>query len=56
MQSLFGRKIYNPRQLLVFVALWSELPGFSYVPLQLLYFEYSGKLFDLQLGQHQVKN
>ncbi|EQC25565.1 hypothetical protein SDRG_16583 [Saprolegnia diclina VS20] len=41
---VLGRKIKDPRRLLTLAAMWAELPGFSYLPLQLLHYDFTGTL------------
>ncbi len=42
-QRVLGKEIRNPRRLLMLLSMWLELPGFSYLPLQLLYYDYQGE-------------
>ncbi|OQS00957.1 hypothetical protein ACHHYP_02072 [Achlya hypogyna] len=39
---VLGRAIADPRRVLIMLSMWAELPGFSYLPLQLLYYERYG--------------
>ncbi|OQR89403.1 hypothetical protein THRCLA_09758, partial [Thraustotheca clavata] len=38
---VLGKEISDPRRLLMLLSMWTELPGFSYLPLQLIYFEFN---------------
>ncbi|KAF0684021.1 Aste57867_23942 [Aphanomyces stellatus] len=41
-KRLLGKEVTDPRRILMLVAMWAELPGFSYLPLELLYHQYAG--------------
>ncbi|OQR86549.1 hypothetical protein ACHHYP_10428 [Achlya hypogyna] len=47
-QSVLGREIGDPRRILMLLAMVSELVGFSYLPMQLLLYEYTDGTFTAQ--------
>jgi len=51
-QILLGREITDPRRILMLASMWFEIVGFSYLPCQLLYYEYTGGKFGAQTSGH----
>ncbi|EQC35160.1 hypothetical protein SDRG_07392 [Saprolegnia diclina VS20] len=47
-QSVLGREIGDPRRVLMLLAMGTELVGFSYLPVQLLLYEYTNGTFTAQ--------
>ncbi len=44
--TVVARKaISDPRRIFMLVAMWLELPGFSYLPFQLLYYHWYNEFF-----------
>ncbi|EQC35159.1 hypothetical protein SDRG_07391 [Saprolegnia diclina VS20] len=47
-QIVMGKQVSDPRRLLMLLAMWTELPGFSFIPYQLLFTLYSGGNYTAQ--------
>ncbi|CAK4710671.1 unnamed protein product [Aphanomyces euteiches] len=43
-RKLLGKQIPDPRRIFMLIAMWAELPGFSYLPLELMYYRSTGSL------------
>ncbi|OQR86557.1 hypothetical protein ACHHYP_10431 [Achlya hypogyna] len=48
-QMVMGKQVTDPRRLLMMLAMWTELTGFSFIPYQLLYSAYSNGAYVAQL-------